>query len=77
LLREHVFASLFRAAGEALVTENAARLALMQQAEQSVDDKLDLLTAESRSLRQNDITTELLDVITGFEALKKTSRKRA
>lgn len=75
LLRAHLFASLYRAAAEALVTENAARLALMQQAEKTIDDRLDALTAETRALRQNEITTELLDVITGFEALKKDRRK--
>ncbi|SFT10986.1 F-type H+-transporting ATPase subunit gamma [Sulfitobacter marinus] len=74
LIRGHLFASLFHAAAEALVTENAARLALMQQAEQSVDDKLDALKSETRALRQNEITTELLDVIIGFEALKKERR---
>lgn len=74
LIREHLFASLFRAAAEALVTENAARLALMQQAEQSVDDRLDALKSETRALRQTEITTELLDVIIGFEALKKDRR---
>jgi F-type H+-transporting ATPase subunit gamma len=74
LLRAHLFASLYRAAAEALVTENAARLALMQQAEQTIDDRLDELTADTRALRQNEITTELLDVITGFEALKKDRR---
>ncbi|MFZ1467842.1 MAG: F0F1 ATP synthase subunit gamma, partial [Paracoccaceae bacterium] len=77
LIRNHLFASLFRAAAEALVTENAARLALMQQAEQSVDDRLDTLTSEMRSVRQSEITTELLDVIIGFEALKKTRRHPA
>jgi F-type H+-transporting ATPase subunit gamma len=71
LIRNHLFASLFRAAAEALVTENAARLALMQQAEQSVDDKLDDLMNDVRSVRQSEITTELLDMIIGFEALKK------
>ncbi len=71
LIREHLFASLFRASAEALVTENAARLALMQQAEQSVDDRLDTLKSDMRALRQTEITTELLDVIIGFEALKK------
>jgi F-type H+-transporting ATPase subunit gamma len=71
LVRGHLFASLFRAAAEALVTENAARLALMQQAEQSVDDRLDALLSDTRALRQTEITTELLDVIVGFEALKK------
>lgn len=74
LIRGHLFASLFRASTEALVTENAARLALMQQAEQSVDDRLEDLTSETRSVRQSEITTELLDVIIGFEALKKKSK---
>jgi len=71
LLRGHLFASMFRAAADALVTENAARLALMQQAEHTVDDRLAELLSETRSVRQNEITTELLDVIVGFEALKK------
>ncbi|AXI49156.1 ATPase (plasmid) [Sulfitobacter sp. SK012] len=71
LVRSHLFATLFRAIAEALMTENAARLALMQQAERSVDDKLEELGAETRAVRQDEITTELLDVIIGFEALKK------
>lgn len=76
LIRGHLFASLFRASAEALITENAARLALMQQAEQSVDDRLDALQSDMRALRQSEITTELLDVIIGFEALKKDKRSR-
>jgi F-type H+-transporting ATPase subunit gamma len=76
LVRSHLFATLFRAIAEALMTENAARLALMQQAERSVDDRLDELGAETRSVRQNEITTELLDVIIGFEALKKTRARK-
>ncbi|SEK84438.1 F0F1 ATP synthase subunit gamma [Pacificibacter marinus] len=71
LIRNHLFASMYRAAAEALVTENAARLALMSQAEQSVDDRLDGLKSEMRAVRQSEITAELLDVIIGFEALKK------
>jgi F-type H+-transporting ATPase subunit gamma len=74
LLRAHLFASLFRAAAEALVTENAARLALMQQAEHSVDDRLEGLKSDTRALRQSEITTELLDVIVGFEALRQNRR---
>ncbi|PLW75367.1 F0F1 ATP synthase subunit gamma [Cohaesibacter celericrescens] len=73
LIRGHLFASLFKAAAVAMVTENAARLALMQQAEQSVDDRLDALKSDTRAVRQTEITTELLDVIIGFEALKKKS----
>lgn len=71
LLHNHLFASLFRAIAEALLTENSARLALMQQAEQSVDDRLDQLMSDTRAVRQDEITTELLDVIIGFEALRE------
>lgn len=71
LIRSHIFASVFRAAAEAMATENAARLALMQQAEESVDDRLEQVKGELRSVRQTEITSELMDVIIGFEALKK------
>ncbi|QYX55963.1 F0F1 ATP synthase subunit gamma [Roseovarius sp. SCSIO 43702] len=76
LVRNLVFATLYRAAAEALVTENAARLARMQQAEQSVDENLEELEGETRSVRQSEITTELLDVIVGFEALKGREKRR-
>lgn len=74
LIRSHIFASVFRAAAEAMVTENSARLAQMQQAEQSVDDRLEQVNAELRFVRQTDITNELMDVIVGFEALKKSQQ---
>ncbi|MGB8635997.1 MAG: FoF1 ATP synthase subunit gamma [Rhodanobacteraceae bacterium] len=76
LIRGYLFASLFRAAAEALVTENAARLARMQQAEKSVSERLEELTAETRAVRQDEITTELLDVIIGFEALKDREKRK-
>lgn len=76
LVRNFLFAGLFRAAAEALVTENAARLARMQQAEQSVEDRLEELICDTRSVRQSEITTEILDVIIGFEALKDRDRRK-
>jgi len=76
LVRNLLFATVHRAAAEALMTENAARLARMQQAEQSVDEQLEDLQSETRSVRQSEITTELLDVIVGFEALKARERRR-
>lgn len=75
LIRNHIFACVFRASAEAMVTENSARLALMQQAEQSVDDRLEEVQKELRSVRQTEITDELMDIIIGFEALKKTSKR--
>lgn len=71
LLRNHIFASVFSASAEAMVTENAARLALMQQAEQAVDERLEEVGGRFRLLRQDEITSELMDIIIGFEALKK------
>lgn len=65
LLRNYLFASIFGAAAEAMVTENAARLALMQQAEQSVDERLEEVKGQLNYVRQTDITNELMDVIIG------------
>ena len=81
LIRSYLFAQIYGAAAEAMVTENAARLARMQQAERAVDEQLEGLTGALREVRQNQITTELLDVIIGFEALRarhgKTSKSFA
>lgn len=65
LVRSHLFASVFHASAEAMVTENAARLALMQQAEQSVDERLDVLRREISGVRQDEITSELMDIVIG------------
>ena len=70
LIREYLFVSLFRAFAESLASENASRLASMQVAERNIDDRLRALTSESRQLRQDSITAELLDIIASFEALR-------
>jgi len=70
LIRNHLFASLFEAAAEAMAAENAARLALMQRAERSIDDRLSDLMTATRAARQSEITGEVLDVISGFEAFR-------
>lgn len=76
LIRSHIYSSVYHAAAEALVTENDARLTRMQQAEQSVDDRLDEVRSETRFVRQSEITAELLDVIIGFEMLNDANRKK-
>lgn len=70
LIREFLFVSLFRALTESLASENAARLASMQVAERNIDDRMKELTAGFHHARQTAITSELLDIISGFEALK-------
>jgi F-type H+-transporting ATPase subunit gamma len=70
LIREYLFVSLYRAFAESLASENASRLASMQVAERNIEDRLHSLTAESRQLRQETITSELLETIAAFEALR-------
>jgi F-type H+-transporting ATPase subunit gamma len=70
LTAECVFSLLTEAAVESIASENAARFAAMEAAHDNVSKKLEELRQAERGARQSDITTELLDVITGAEALK-------
>ncbi len=69
LIREHLFVSLYRAFAESLASENASRLSSMQAAEKNIRERLDDLTSQYRRQRQSAITSELLDIASGFEAL--------
>jgi F-type H+-transporting ATPase subunit gamma len=68
VVRQHLFSSVYRAAAESLASEHASRLAAMQAAERNIDAHLEEQAAEFRRRRQETITEELLDVVTGFEA---------
>jgi F-type H+-transporting ATPase subunit gamma len=69
LFRQYLFISFYRAFAQSLAAENAARLMAMQAAEKNIMDLLDDLQARFREQRQAGITNELLDIISGFEAL--------
>ncbi|MGC9502391.1 F0F1 ATP synthase subunit gamma [Baaleninema sp.] len=69
LIRQYLFVSLYRAFAESLASENASRLTSMQSAEKNVRERLDELNSQYRRQRQSAITSELLDVVSGFEAL--------
>jgi F-type H+-transporting ATPase subunit gamma len=76
LIAELLFAQLAHAATESFASENAARLAAMESAADNVEGKLDDLGRVERELRQEEITTELLDIVTGAEAIAgETSRE--
>ncbi len=74
LIRQYLFFSLYRAFVESLASENASRLSSMQVAEKNIEDRLKELNTQFYSLRQDSITVELLDIITGFEALTGENR---
>jgi len=69
LFRQYLFISLYRALAQSLASENAARLMAMQAAEKNILETLDNLQALFREERQAAITSELLDIVSGFEAL--------
>jgi F-type H+-transporting ATPase subunit gamma len=69
LIAEYVFALLTEAAVESIASENAARLAAMESAHDNVSKKLEQLHQNARQARQSEITTELLELVTGAQAL--------
>lgn len=69
LVRQYLFAELYGALANSLAAENSTRLRAMQSAEKNVDERLDELTTRYNRQRQNSITAELLDVISGSEAV--------
>jgi F-type H+-transporting ATPase subunit gamma len=69
LAAEYVFALLTEAAVESIGSENAARFTAMQSAHDNVSKKLDQLRRDVHQARQDEITTELLDLVTGADAL--------
>jgi F-type H+-transporting ATPase subunit gamma len=70
LIADYVFALLTEAAFESLASENAARFAAMATAHDNVSQKLNQLRQDARQARQDEATTELLDLVTGAEALR-------
>jgi F-type H+-transporting ATPase subunit gamma len=70
LVRHHLLVTLYRSFAESLAAENAARLASMQAAEHNVEEQLKELQLAFHQERQTAITTELLDVIAGFESVQ-------
>ena len=69
LVRQHLFVALFRAAAELVASEQASRLLAMQAAERNIEQHLDEVNAEYRAQRQQQITDEIIDLLSGFEAI--------
>jgi len=69
LFRYYLFASLYQAFAQSMASENVARLRSMQAAEKNIIELNETLQARFRETRQSIITAELLDIISGFEAV--------
>ncbi|MCF3974676.1 F0F1 ATP synthase subunit gamma [Paracoccus salsus] len=69
LVQQRLFVVIYRALAEALASEHASRLAAMQAAERNIEERREDLGQLYRLRRQETITRELLDVVSGFEAV--------
>jgi F-type H+-transporting ATPase subunit gamma len=74
LVQQRLFVVIYRALAEALASEHASRLAAMQAAERNIEERRDSLHQLYRLRRQETITRELLDVVSGYEAVSSADR---
>ena len=74
LIRQLVFARVFTAIIQSRTAEHSERLAGMQAADRSIAEKLDDLRAAHRIRRQDVITSELLDIVSGYEVVAGETR---
>jgi F-type H+-transporting ATPase subunit gamma len=69
LFSQYLYIGLYRAFGQSLAGENAARLASMHSAEKNIQEMEEKLITTYRQQRQNEITEELFDIVSGFTAM--------
>lgn len=69
LTAEYILSQLTEAATESLAAENAARFAAMEAAHDNVGKKLQALRLDASRARQEEVTTELLDLVIGQQAV--------
>ena len=70
LLPKYLQLTLWKAAAESAVCEHSARRAAMETASESADDMLAALSRSFNRVRQQAITDELIEIVSGAESLK-------
>ena len=69
MISEYLFAALENAAMQSFFSENSARFRTMEAAHQNIGKKSAELTTVLRRMRQEAVTAEILELISGVEAL--------
>ncbi len=77
LAAEYVYAQLCEAAMHAFAAENEARMMAMTAAKTNIATKLAALSQRERQLRQEEITTEIVELAAGAEASESDRRSIA
>jgi len=75
ILHQYLYTTISLVLAESLASENTHRLLSMQVAERNIEDKIAEFTSIYHQQRQNSITSELLDVVSGFEILMQEGKK--
>lgn len=70
ILPGHVRVQVYRALLESISAEHAARMTAMENASRNADELIENLTLTMNKIRQEEITTEILEVVGGAEALR-------
>ncbi len=70
LLVKHFDLQVFRSMSESVAAEHGARMTAMENASNNAKDLINKLTLTYNKLRQEKITTELIEIVSGAEALK-------
>jgi F-type H+-transporting ATPase subunit gamma len=70
LLPRYVHAQVYQMLLEASASEHSARMRAMAAATENAEEMTEKLTMQANRLRQQEITSELLDVVGGAEALR-------
>src|SRR3954469_4771849 len=77
LLPRYVEARVFAALLEAAASEQAARQRAMKAATDNAEDLIKTLSIDANKLRQAGITTEIMEIVGGAEALRQASHRPA
>ncbi len=70
LLPKHVEVQVYHALLESSAAEHGARMSAMENATRNAGEMIDTLTLQMNKIRQAAITNEILEVVSGAEALK-------
>jgi len=70
LLKKHFNLQVYRAMSESVASEHGARMSAMENATNNAKEMINKLSLTYNKLRQEKITTELTEIVSGAEALK-------
>jgi F-type H+-transporting ATPase subunit gamma len=73
LLPQYVITKVYAAMLESAASENAARRRAMKAATENAEDIIKILTRQANRARQDEITTEISEIVGGAEALSSAS----